>query len=978
MQAFFNHYIIKLGKKIADIVINNYLCTSYVYIIKPNFNITMKKFLLVAMLFVAGMSMAQEMPKIPVDPAVRIGKLDNGLTYYIRHNNWPENKANFYIAQRVGSIQENDDQRGLAHFLEHMAFNGSEHFPDSTLLEFTRSLGVEFGSNLNAYTSIDQTVYRICDVPTKRGQAALDSCVLILKDWSNGLALKDKEIDKERGVIHQEWQLGEGPGQRMIQRALPKLYPMSKYGERLPIGLMEIVDNFPPQVLRDYYKKWYRPDNQAIIIVGDVDVDHMEAVIKDLWKGVTVPADAAKVVDELVPDNEQAIYVVEKDKEQQFSSIGIAMKHDATDPSEKVTVEYLIEDYVKDMIAMMLNQRLEEMTQKADCPFTMAYGYDGNYLISKTKDAFQIDAYAKEGKDLETLAAIYREALRVKKFGFTVSEFQRSKEEYLSRLEKRYTNRDKIKNAEFGDAYRDNYLENEPIPSIEDEYQLMTQLVNAPMINVDIINMIAKQMISEEDKNFVTLLMLQEKEGKEYPTETSLAETIAKVRAEEITAYVDNVKNEPLIAPDKMPKAGKIKKETENKQFGYKELTLSNGARVILKKTDFKTDEIQFQALAKGGKSVYGPADFTNLKLFDQAMASSGLGNFSNTELQKAMYGKQVSASISLDNNYNAISGTSVPKDIETLMQLIYLNFTNKTKDEDAYKSMLSQQEMILKNKNLSPESSFMDSIAVTISNHELRNKPLEADELPLANYDRMMQIQKEAFANAADFVFYFVGNFDEATIRPLIERYIASLPGKKATSNWKETPGYAQGLVLNHYQREMTSPKAMAFFFWHQDAPYTLENKILADAAGQVLSMVYLKDIREDASAAYSVFANGDLRRVRDKAKVVMQAICPMDPEKAQTALDLLAKGMADNTIKVDDDKVMKVKENMLKNADEEAKNNSHWMDVIDEYIWTGVDFHTEYKNIVNSLTPEKIANFLKGLVAAGNHTEVVMTPKK
>lgn len=938
----------------------------------------MKKFLLVAMLFVAGLSMAQEMPKIPVDPAVRIGKLDNGLTYYIRHNNWPENKANFYIAQRVGSIQENDDQRGLAHFLEHMAFNGSEHFPDSTLLEFTRSLGVEFGSNLNAYTSIDQTVYRICDVPTKRGQAALDSCVLILKDWSNGLALKDNEIDKERGVIHQEWQLGEGPGQRMIQRALPKLYPMSKYGERLPIGLMEIVDNFPPQVLRDYYKKWYRPDNQAIIIVGDVDVDHMEALIKDLWKGVTVPADAAKVVDELVPDNDAAIYIVEKDKEQQYSGIDIAMKHDATDPSEKVSIEYLMEDYVKDMIAMMLNQRLQEMTQKADCPFTMAFGYDGNYLISKTKDAFQLSAYAKEGKDLETLAAIYREALRVKKFGFTASEFQRSKEEYLSQLEKRYTNRDKIKNAEFGDAYRDNYLENEPIPSIEDEYQIKTQLVNSPMINVDIINMIAKEMISDNDKNFVTLLMLQEKDGKTYPTEAELAETIAKVRAEELTAYVDNVKNEPLIAPEKMPKAGKIKKETENKQFGYKELTLSNGARVILKKTDYKTDEIQFQALAKGGQSLYGEADFINLKLFNQAMASSGLGNFSNTELQKAMYGKQASANIALGNSYNVISGTSVPKDIETLMQLIYLNFTNKTKDEDAYKSMIAQQEMMLKNKDLSPESSFVDSLTVTISNHELRSKPLCVEELAVANYDRMMQIQKEAFSNAADFVFYFVGNFDEATIRPLIEQYIASLPGKKAASNWKETPDYAKGIVLNHYQREMTSPKAMAFFFWHKDAPYTLENKILADAAGQVLSMVYLKDIREDASAAYSVFANGNLRRTGDRVQVLMQAICPMDPEKAQLALDLMAKGMNDNTIKVDEDKVMKVKENMLKNADEEAKDNGHWMDVIDEFVWTGVDFHTEYKNIVNSLTPEKIANFLKELVGSGNRVEVVMTPKK
>ena len=935
----------------------------------------LRNLLLASLLILTAMVSAQEMPPIPVDNAVRIGKLDNGLTYYIRHNEWPEQKANFYIAQRVGSIQENDDQRGLAHFLEHMAFNGSEHFPDSTLLEYTRSLGVEFGSNLNAYTSIDQTVYRICDVPTKR-EAALDSCILILKDWSNGLTLDDKEIDKERGVIHQEWQLNEGPGQRMYQKLLPKLYPNSKYGERLPIGLMEIIDNFPYQALRDYYKKWYRPDNQAIIVVGDVDVDHVESVIKNLWAGVTVPADAAKVVDELVGDNDEPIYVIEKDKEQQYSIVSLLMKHEPVPAEMKGRLDYLMDQYVKRIIEMMIDQRMQDESLKADCPFVNAGGGDGQYILSKTMDAFQMQGLAKEDKSLETLAALYREVQRVKKHGFTQSEFDRCKEEYLSRLEKQYTNRNKIKNAQFGDSYRDHFLENEPIPSIEDKYQVMKDMI-VPNIPLDIVNMYAKELISDQDKNLVAFIMEQEKDGKTYPTEEQMAETINGVRAENIEAFVDNAKNEPLILPENMPAKGKIKKEKENTVFGYKELTLSNGARVILKKTDFKDDEVQFQALAKGGKGYYGGADIPTLKVFDAGISACGLGNFSNNELDKALYGKQASVSIGLDKKYQSLGGSCVPKDIETLMQLVYLNFTALKEDPEAYGALKSQLEILLKNKSLSPEMAFSDSLSTTLYAHDVRELPLTLDDIDAASQARMIEMVKERFANAADFVFYFIGNIDETQIRPLIEQYIASLPSqKKATSTYQDWPTVATGENINKFYREMTAPKAISFDIWHNDSPYNLETSILADAAGQILEMVYLKDIREDASAAYSVGASGVLRRSGDKSKVLLQYYCPMDPNKADQALGLLAKGLADNTITVDQDKVNKVKENMLKNADEFEKSNSHWMDVIDEYIWTGVDMHHGYREIVNSLTPQKIADYLKALVAAGNHISVVMLP--
>lgn len=939
----------------------------------------LKRFFIAVALIVMSATalMAQELPPIPKDDKVRIGKLDNGLTYYIRNNNWPENKANFYIAQRVGSIQENDDQRGLAHFLEHMAFNGSEHFPDSTLLEYTRSLGVEFGSDLNAYTSIDQTVYRICNVPTKR-TAAIDSCILILKDWSNGLTLDGKEIDKERGVIHQEWQLNEGPGQRMYQKILPALYPGCKYGERLPIGLMEIVDNFEHEALRAYYRKWYRPDNQAIIVVGDVDVDHVEAVIKDLWKNVVVPADAAQVKDELVPDNAEPIYLFEKDKEQKYSLVSVMMKHDIVEKEEKENIGYLLDQYAKSVIAMMFNLRFEEMAKKADCPFVAADAQDGQYILSKTKDNFELNAMAKDGKDIESLAAIYREAQRVRQFGFTAGEYDRCKSEYLSQLEKQYNNRDKVDNAVYGNLYRDNYLDNEPIPSIEVKYQILSQLLKSPMIGVEMINEYAKELISENDSNLVVLIMAQEKDGKTYPDKAAMAQAISQVRGETLEAYVDNTKNEPLIAPEAMPKPGKIVKEKENTKLGYKELELSNGAKVVLKKTDFKNDEIVFQAMAKGGKGLYGPADYINLKYFGTAMEASGLGNFSNSELQKALYGKQVGVSLDMSNYYNYIGGNSVPKDIETAMQLIYLHFTNISKDEESFNSIKEQLALMLANKNLQPESVFSDSLTLTIYGHNPRFAPTCKEDLDKIDYDRIMQIWKERFSNARGYEFYFVGNFDEATIRPLIEQYIASLPSQKKVADWKDVDDFADGKINNTFTRKMESPKALAFKLWHMPMAYNLENSVLADAAGQVLMMVYLKDIREDASAAYTVQAVGGLRRTGNKGVMTMQAYCPMDPEKAETAINLMAKGMADNTIKVDADKVAKVKENMLKNADTDAKSNGHWMDVIDEYIWTGVDLQNDYKKVVNDLTPEKIAAFLKQLVGSGNQIDVIMTPEK
>ena len=933
-------------------------------------------FVAALMMFSMTAMVAQEMqmPPIPVDPAVRIGKLDNGLTYYIRHNEYPEHVANFYIAQRVGSINEDESQRGLAHFLEHMAFNGSEHFKGNGIIEFTRSLGVEFGSDLNAYTSIDQTVYRVCDVPTKRA-TALDSCLLILKDWSNGLLLEPDEIDKERDVVHNEWRLGEGPSQRMLQRALPKVYPGSKYGERLPIGLMSVIDSFKPQTLRAYYHKWYRPDNQAIIVVGDVDVDHMEAKIKELFAGIKVDPNAPKVVPELVPDNKEAIYVYEKDKEMQMANVFVMMKHEATKPEEKSSMAYLVQDYAISVISQMINQRLSEMTQDAACPFFQGFADDDNYLLSSTKDCFELIGVPKEGKEMETLQVLYREAMRARKFGFTATEYERAKADYLSGLEKRYTNRDKRKNDEFGNAYRDHYLTNEPIPPLDVLYQTMQQI--APNIPVQAINQMLPELISATDSNLVVMIMAQEKEGKVYPTEKDMAAAVAAARAEKLEAYVDNVKNEPLVDVATI-KAGKIVSESENKTFGYKELKLSNGATVILKKTDFKDDEVQMQAFAMGGKSMFGAADYTNLKVFDQVIGISGLGNFSSTELQKALAGKECNADAALGNTRQYVTAHSTPKDIETMMQMQYLYFTGINKDEKQFQNLMTQLDMTLKNKSLSPDAVFSDSLAATMYAHNPRFTQIDHKDLKDINYDRILEMAKDRFKNAGQFTFVFCGNFDEQTLRPLIEQYVASLPATGAKAeDFKEVLTLAKGEVVNNFKVKTESPKATAYEMWYADMPYTLENIVKLDAVGQVLSMIYLKTIREDESAAYSCGAFGGFNNSSRQAKAQLQAYCPMNPDKQEIAVRLLHEGIANMQKAVDADQLKKVKEYMLKQIDVDAKKNGYWINTITTYKEFGLDVYTDYKKTVEALTTDSVRDFLNQLLKSGNHTEVIMLPE-
>ena len=936
----------------------------------------LKKLFVASLLLVTATttSMAQEMPSIPVDPDVKIGKLDNGLTYYIRHNAWPEQRAEFYIAQRVGSIQENNEQRGLAHFLEHMCFNGTENFKGNDIIKWCETIGVKFGRDLNAYTSIDQTVYNISNVPTTR-EGIVDSCLLILHDWADGLLLEAGEIDKERGVIHEEWRMRTTATMRMLERDLPRLYPNSKYGHRMPIGLMEIIDNFKPEVLRAYYEKWYRPDNQAIIVVGDVDVDKVEQKIKNLFAPIKMPQNPAPVVAEAVPDNKEAIFVVDKDKEMQYSIVQLMFKSDPVPDEVKGNMQYLVIDYLKDACIGMLNDRLTELAQKADCPYLQGgVDYD-QYLLSKTKDAFNISVLPKEGQTEAALKAAFIEARRAAQFGFTATEYQRYKQNFISQLDKQYSNKEKRFNSQFVNEYVKNYLDNEPIPGLDDYYQVMKQL--APMLPLETVNEVMKSFFEDKDSNMVVLNMNQEKEGAVYPTEASLKKAIDEARATQLEAYVDNVKNEPLIT--KMPKAGKIVKEVASKKFDYKELTLSNGAKVILKHTDLKKDQVILASEGFGGSSLYGEKDFANIKMFDDAIEASGLGNFSHTELEKAMAGKIASASMALGRDRANITGSSTPNDVEAMLQLVYLYFTNINKDQESYDNMMKTTELMLKNKLLQPEAVFSDSLTLTVQNHSKRFAPLTMDDLEKVSYDRILEMAKEQTSNAAAYTFTIIGNYDEATIRPLIEQYLASLPAQKKVVKGKDVYETFKGEVINDFKRKMETPKAIAVMVWaNTQMKYTLDNIIRADMVGQILSMIYTEKIREEASAAYSVLAQAGLSRDDYRTTGTVLVYCPMKPEKGDVATKIMLDEVNNMAKSVDAEKLNKVKEYMLKNVDDQAKTNNYWIRVIGRLRDYGVDVHTDYKKVVEAQTPDAISAFMQEFLKPGNRAEVIMLPEE
>lgn len=913
-------------------------------------------------------SVAQEMPPIPTDPNVRIGKLDNGLTYYIRHNELPEKRADFYIAQKVGSILEDDHQRGLAHFLEHMCFNGTKNFPGKTLTEYLESIGVKFGENLNAYTSIDETVYNIDNVPVIR-DGIIDSCLLILHDWADDLTLDPKEIDSERGVIHEEWRTSTGAMMRMYEKVMPTIYPNSKYAYRLPIGTMEVIDNFPYQALRDYYEKWYRPDLQGIVVVGDIDVDKVEAKIKSIFSPIKMPENAAAREYFPVPNNKEPLIAIAKDKEQTIPLIYLFYKHDAIANEQKKNMDYLVLNYMKSMIENMLNARLNELKQSANPPFIDAQVSDSEFFLAKTKDAFTGIAACKEDGIDTGLASLLREIERMHKYGFTASEYARAKADYMRMLESAYNERNKTKNHSYVDEYVRHFIDNEPIPGIENEYAIMNQII--PNIPVEAINSLISTLVT--DSNMIVSIFCPEKESMKYPTKEDILSVIHKIKAENITAYEDKVSDEPLLA--EQPKGGKIVK-TEEGVFGSTILTLSNGVRVIIKPTDFKADEIKMKAFSPGGTSLFPDSEVININVLNDVAGLGGLGKFSNIDLEKVLAGKKVSVNASINSNTEGLNGSCSPKDFETLMQLIYLSFTAPRVDNDAFASFKSRIKASLANQEANPMSALQDTLQKAIYMEHPRAIRLKAEMVDKIDYAKIMEMYKDRFKDASDFTFIFVGNINLKDAEPFIETYLGSLPSTNRKESFHDNNlDMRQGEYQNIFNKKLETPKATVLIINNGQCAYTEKNQIMMSMLSQILNIKYTETVREKEGGTYGVSVFGQLIKY-PKEKAVLQIYFDTDPAKREKMTEIilneLRQFMQDGPTL---DNLNKVKEFMLKKHKENEKENSYWLSILDEYYWEHLDMNTDYNTIVNNINAKDLQEFAKALFSQNNRIEVSMT---
>ena len=933
--------------------------------------------LAVAFVLCAGFqqAVAQQMqfPPLPVDKNVRIGQLDNGLTYYIRHNKLPENRAEFYIAQKVGSILEEPQQRGLAHFLEHMAFNGTKNFPGDDkglgVIPWCETVGIKFGTNLNAYTSIDETVYNISNAPIDR-TGVLDSCLLILHDWSNYILLKDDEIDKERGVIREEWRSRNSGMLRVYTDLLPTIYQGDKYADCMPIGSIDVINNFPYKDIRDYYHKWYRPDLQGIVIVGDIDVDTVEAKLKAVFADVQKPVNPAERTYYPVTDNKEPIVAIGTDKEVDDPSIEIYFKQDATPDSEKNNVGYLASQYMTSMISSMLNARLSELVQSANPPFTRASSYYSDFFVAKTKEAFALSASSKADGIETALKTLLQETERARRFGFTESEYARARANYLQSLESAYNEREKTKHGSYVREYVQNFLNGEPIPGIEAEYAMMNQL--APNIPLQAMNMVMQQLVP--DSNQVVIIAGPAKEGLKYPTKEEVINLLKGMKDLDLQAYVDKVSDEPLMK--EAPKGGKIISEKENDIYGSTKLVLSNGVTVYVKKTDFKADEIRMKGTSLGGKSIFPDKDALNFAVMDNVIAVGGLGNFSQVDLTKVLAGKKVSVNAGLGATTENVFGTCSPKDFETMMQLTYLTFTAPRKDAEAFESFKNRMKAQLESAQANPLSSINDSLQKAMYNNHPRVVMMKPEMVDQIDYDRILEMYNDRFKDASDFTFYFVGNIDLETAKPLIAEYLGALPAINRKETFKDTKmSIRKGVYKNEYAKEQQTPTATIVFLYSGKAPYTLKNDILLSFATQVLDMVYTEEVREKEGGTYGVNCFGDLQKY-PKEQLLLQIVFQTDPAKkdklAGIVVDELKKLAAEGPSDVH---LQKVKEYMLKKYADNQKENGYWMNNLNDYFYYGMDMTEGYTDIVNSITAKDIQKFVSDLLKQGNEIEVTMT---
>ena len=926
-----------------------------------------KKIFSLAFLLMCVLTMSAQTP-LPLNPQVRHGVLPNGLSYYLLKNTEPEGRANFYIAQKVGSTLENQDQLGLAHFLEHMAFNGSKNFPGKNMLNYLQSKGIRFGADINAYTSFDETVYNINSIPTS-DEALMDSVLLALHDWSCALSLEGDEIEAERGVIHEEWRSRNDANTRMFNAVLPQLFDEYQYAQ-MPIGTMEVVLNFPHEALRSYYEKWYRPDQQGIVIVGDFDVDVMEKKVIDLFSKIEMPENAAERTYPPVSDNVEPKYITFEDPELQRTLIQLSFKKEKLPFEFRNSVEGYVQSYViESILSAMINNRLSEMSQKADCPFVYAGVSFDNYWVAKTKYSFNVTIIPKD--DVKSAFEVaMSEIVRACKTGFNDSELQRVKDQMLSRYEKMYNEREKTDSDDRAQEIIRHFIDNEPAPGIEAEYQMMQQML--PMIPVQIFNDFAKQILTKE--NQVLLVSQPQVEGKTLPAKEEMLSILNNAMNAEYEAYIDEVITDPLI--EKMPKKGKIKKEYKGK-FGTTVMELSNGAKVIVKPTDYAADQIAFNAFSIGGQFnalENKEANPSELKLISAAVEASKFGTFDNIKLRKYLAGKNVGISFQMGKAIDNIYGQSTVKDLETMLQLNYLYFTDIRPDAETYNATIEQYRAMLKNAEKNPNTIFMDNVYKTWYDNNPIYTQLKYADLDAANYETMLNVAKKHLDNAADYTFTFVGNVDIDALRPLVEQYIATLPAnKKKHDKLVYTGSQAKGQIVNDFKQEMETPSVQVFnVYSDNNIAYSIENEVKLSLLSDVLDIVYTNTLREEEGGTYSPATQAMINPFNNEWTVLYMFVTGDDSKEklCKRAHEEFLKLLAEGT---NEENFNKVKDAALNQYQINSKNNSYWQEAIYQNEM-GQDVATNHEAAIKNLTLEEFNAFIKNLYNGNNRMQVIM----
>lgn len=906
--------------------------------------------------------------KIPLDPSVKTGKLKNGITYYIKKNAEPKNRAELRLIVKAGSVLETDAQQGLAHFMEHMNFNGTTHFPKNELVNFLQKTGVRFGADLNAYTGFDETVYML-PIPTDSA-GLLDKGIQVLEDWAHGALLETSEIEKERGVVLEESRMGRGAQQRMRDKYLKMILNNSRYAERLPIGKDSILKTFQPATIKAFYKDWYRPDLMAVVAVGDFDVAKVEALINQKFSQIPVTAKPKKRTEYSIPLNGGTDVAIVTDPEYPQNVIQLIYKQ----PNSKEKSMFDVRSNIaQGLYNAMMGQRMQELTQKANPPFL--YGASNYSDFLGDLDSYTSIALAKDPSSVGTaLSALLEENARVQKFGFTAPEFDRAKKDILNQIEQSYKEKDKTKSANYVSEYLDHFLHQKPYMGIEAYYAFLKKNIDG--IKLEEVNALAKKYIT--DKNRAVVIMGPEKGKDALPDEAKIRSLLAESH-DDLKAYVDDVLDSPLLSAE--PKPGKVTGEKTNEKLGITELTLSNGVKVMLKPTDFKNDEILIQSTGKGGYSLF-PGERETGIFTGYMLQAGGVGPYNQTQLQKFLAGKSVSAEPYLSELKEGIEASTSPKDLETTLQLVYAYFTTPRKDADVVGGMLANQKSYLENmrKTLTPDKVYSDTLNAVLTSNNPDRLPLTPESIDKVNLDRAVEIYKNRFADASDFVFTLVGAFKVETIKPLLEKYIASLPSTDRDDTYKHPNIFPPAGKIEKTVYKGLEPKSRVTLVTSGTYDYSPENNIQIEALQEVLQIKLIEALREEESGVYGVRVSEDVEKLpTGHYRFNIGFGCA--PENVDK---LIARSLAEmKKIKengADPKDIEKFTAETKRKTEVALKTNNFWINYIDENTFIGDDLSEvlEEDKLLKSVTVASTKAAANKYFSDDNFIKVILMPEK